>query len=131
MAGASSTNSSDSRAALICLRSTRQGPGLGHGDPFGSPRMGALAVPAIPGGPVHPDGVQRRLRPHDGGQLVDRFVDHLDSPLSAVLSVASCSNSAESFPWISTTCLDLSRSPVSRSTLAFRRAISRSRGSAF
>src|SRR5450759_3066254 len=108
-----------------------EGPGLGRGDPLGSQRFRALAVSAIPGGPIYSDRNQGCLRPHDGEQLVDRIVDHLDSPLSAVLSVASCSNSAESFPWISTTCLDLSRSPVSRSTLAFKRTISRSRGSAF
>ena len=108
-----------------------EGPGLGRGDPFGSHRLGTPAVPAIPGGPVHPDRHQRRLRAHQWGHFVDCTIDHLDSPFSAVLSVASCSNSAESFPWISTTCLDLSRSPVSRSTFRSRRAISRSRGSAF
>src|ERR1039458_5210797 len=40
-------------------------------------------------------------------------------------------HSAESFFWISTTCLDLSSSLPSRSTSRFKRTISRSRGSAF
>src|ERR1019366_2140335 len=43
----------------------------------------------------------------------------------------SCSNSAESFFWISTTCLDLSSSWASRALSFFNRELSRSRGSAF
>src|ERR1019366_3025329 len=108
-----------------------QGPGLGSGDPFCSRRSRAPSLVAIPGGPVRPHGRQGRRCPDNRGELDDGLVDHLGSPFSAVLSVASCSNSAESFFWISTTCLDLSSSFPSRSTSRLRRTISRSRGSAF
>ncbi len=120
------------RSEIIMFTLDRaEGPGLGRGHPLGPRQFRALAVPAIPGGPVHPDRCQRRVPAHQRSHLLDCVIDHLDSPFSAVLSVASDSNSAESFPWISTTCLDLSRSPVSRWTCRSRRAISRSRGSAF
>ena len=56
---------------------------------------------AIPGGPVRTHGRQCCRCAHKGREQVDGFVDHLCSPFSAVLSVASCSNSAESFFWIS------------------------------
>src|ERR1019366_3557520 len=108
-----------------------EGPGLRSGDPFGSWRGRAPSMVAIPGGPVRPHARQGRRCPHKRGELADGLVDHLCSPFSAVLSVASCSNSAESFFWISTTCLDLSSSLVSRSFSFLSRTISRSRGSAF
>lgn len=68
--------------------------------------------------------------PHQRDEFVDGLVDYLVSPFSVALSVASCSNSAESFPWISMTFLDVSSSPSSRAMSRFSRAISRSRGSA-
>src|ERR1019366_8379858 len=108
-----------------------QGPGLGGAYPFGAHRLRALAVLAIPGGPIRSHDRQRVGRAHNRGELANRFFDHVLSPFSAVLSVASCSNSAESFFWISTTCLDLSSSWASRTLSFFNREISRSRGSAF
>ena len=81
-----------------------QGPGLRSGDPFGSLRGRAPSMVAIPGGPVRPDSCQSGGCPHEWRELADGVVDHLCSPFSAVLSMASCSNSAESFFWISTTC---------------------------
>src|ERR1039458_9748535 len=108
-----------------------EGPGLGRSNPFGANRRRALPMLSIPGGPVHSGGRQCLGRADDGPELSDGVFDHLVSLFAAVLSEASCSSSAESFPWISTTRRDLSSSPSSRSTSFLSRATSRSRGSAF
>jgi hypothetical protein len=61
---------------------------------------GAAVVAAA--GPPHRSA--GRGDPHQRGQLLDGLVDHLGSPsLGGALSVASCSNSAERFPWNSIT----------------------------
>jgi hypothetical protein len=51
----------------------------------------------------------------DRGQSADGGVGHLISPVPSALSVASCSNSAESFPWTSITLRALSSSLDRRS----------------
>jgi hypothetical protein len=68
---------------------------------------------------------------HHRGQLGDGSVDHVVSPpLPGALSVASCSNSAESFPWTSMTLRAFASSAARRSFSRRSRAFSRSTGSA-
>jgi hypothetical protein len=86
------------RPELLALH-LREGPGLGGGDSLGLGRWRGLRVPAVVASSGFTQRRAWRLHAHDRCQLCDRLVDHLVSPLSSsALSVASCSNSAESFP---------------------------------
>ena len=90
----------------------RQRPWLGRRCPLGPRRRWALAVAAIPARLRFADGRTCATHAHQRLQLCDGLVDHLVSPCwgSVTLSVASCSNSAESFPWTSITLRALASS---------------------
>jgi hypothetical protein len=62
-------------------------------------------MPAIPARSGLAHGRTRAAHPHHRLELGDGLVDHLVSPCWGwvTLSVASCSNSAESYPWTSIT----------------------------
>src|SRR5215207_4771080 len=106
-------------------------PRLGCQHPLGAGWRRALAMPPIPArlGLAH----RRAAGAHadQRRELGHRLVDHLVSPRSVgTLSVASWSNSAESFPWTSMTLRARSSSAARRSFSRRSRATSRSRGSA-
>jgi hypothetical protein len=131
VAGASSTNSSLEDPAQLLALDLAQRPGLRRRDPLGLGWRRALAVPAIPARLGLTD--RRARRPHADVrfELGDGLFDHLVSPRSiGELSVASSSNSAESFPWTSMTLRAFSKSPARRWFSRRSRATSRSRGSA-
>src|SRR6266511_1262542 len=110
----------------------RQRPRLGLGRPLGLGRRRALAVPAVPARLRLADRRARATHAHHCLKLGDGLVDHLVSPCgcSVTPSVASCSNSAESFPWTSITLRALSSSLARRWFCWRSRTTSRSRGSA-
>src|SRR5579859_391051 len=97
-----------------------------------TPRPGrALAVTPIVACACAAERHARCAFAEDWGQITDRLIDHHfgSPPLVSAPPVASCSSSAESFPWISITVCALARS-ASRRTLSRRSlAISWSRGS--
>src|SRR6266487_4503396 len=89
----------------------RQGAGLEGRPPLRLGRRRALAVPAIPARLRLADRRAPGAHADQRRQLGHCLVGHLVSPpVSGALSVASCSNSAESFPWTSITLRALSSS---------------------
>src|SRR5512133_838077 len=109
-----------------------EGPRLTGRHPLALGWRRALAVLPVVAGPRPTHRRTRRPGANDRGQLVDGLVGHCCSPpvvVGGALSVASCSNSAESFPWTSITLRALPSSPSSWATRRRSRAFSRSTGS--
>ena len=108
----------------------RQRPGLWPRRPRRALGQWALAVAAVVAGPGFAQSRTGGPGAHDRGQSVTAASVIFVSPVPSALSVANCSNSADSFPWTSITLWALSSSRDRRSFSLRRARTSRSRGSA-